>query len=98
MMEILLQNIASVLWIVLGICVFFALRKWSKRFNELYDEMKEEISAPVAHGRWIPFHSESAGDIQYCSACEIGFDAKMAYCPHCGAKMDGGGNDAGSIN
>lgn len=53
--------------------------------------------APVVHGRWMPFHSEAAGDIQYCSACEIGFDAKMAYCPHCGAKMDiknGGDNDA----
>ena len=46
--------------------------------------------APVVHGRWVLFHSEAAGDIQYCSACEIGFDAKMAYCPHCGAKMDEG--------
>ena len=43
--------------------------------------------APVVHGRWIPFHSEAAGDIQYCSACEIGFGAKTDYCPHCGAKM-----------
>ena len=54
-------------------------------------------AAPVVHGRWMPFHSEAAGDIQYCSACEIGFDAKMDYCPHCGAKMDikdGGDNDA----
>ena len=53
--------------------------------------------APVVHGRWMPFRSEAAGDIQYCSACGIGFDAKMAYCPHCGAKMDikdGGDNDA----
>lgn len=48
--------------------------------------------APVVHGRWVPFHSEAAGDIQYCSACEIGFDAKMDYCPNCGAKMDGDGN------
>lgn len=46
--------------------------------------------APVVHGQWIPFHSDVAGDIQYCSACEIGFGAKMDYCPHCGAKMDGG--------
>lgn len=45
--------------------------------------------APVVHGKWMPFHSEAAGDIQYCSACEIGFDAKTDYCPHCGAKMDG---------
>lgn len=46
--------------------------------------------ALVVHGQWIPFHSDVAGDIQYCSACEIGFGAKMDYCPHCGAKMDGG--------
>lgn len=88
-MEILLQNVASILWIVLGVCFFFGLRKWRKMFSKLYDELKEEIeNAPVANGRWIPFHSEAAGDIQYCSVCEIGFDAKMDYCPHCGAKMD----------
>lgn len=97
-MENLLQNIASVLWIVLGVCFFFGLRKWSKRFSELYDELKEEIeSTQVVHGRWIPFHSEIAGDIQYCSVCEIGFNTKMDYCPHCGAKMDGGDNDAKSM-
>ena len=61
------------------------------------DDMLDDVEcfqpadvATVVHGRWMPFHSEAAGDIQYCSACEIGFDAKMAYCPHCGAKMDGG--------
>lgn len=57
--------------------------------------------APVVHGRWMPFRSEAAGDIQYCSACEIGFDAKMDYCPHCGAKMDikdGGDNDGESVD
>ena len=48
---------------------------------------------PVVHGKWMPFHSEAAGDIQYCSACEIGFDAKTDYCPHCGAKMDGGADN-----
>ena len=94
MMEILLQNIASILWIVLGVCVFFGLRKWSKRFSELYNELKEETKGtPVARGRWIPFHSEIAGYIQYCSACGIGFDAKSDYCPHCGAKMYGGDNN-----
>lgn len=60
---------------------------------ELRDVPAADV-APVVHGRWMPFHSETAGDIQYCSACEIGFDAKTDYCPHCGAKMDGGeGND-----
>lgn len=50
--------------------------------------------AEVVHGRWIPFHSEAAGDIQYCSACDIGFDARMDYCPHCWARMDGWMEDA----
>lgn len=86
-MENLMQNIACGLWIVLGVYCFFGLRKWNKRFSELYDELKEETQE--VHGRWLPFHSEAAGDIQYCSACEIGFAAKTDYCPHCGTKMDG---------
>lgn len=50
--------------------------------------------AEVVHAKWIPFHSEAAGDIQYCPACDIGFDARMDYCPHCGARMDGWMEDA----
>ena len=45
--------------------------------------------APVRHGKWMPFHAEFAGDIQYCSVCEIGFAGPTSYCPHCGAVMDG---------
>lgn len=45
---------------------------------------------PVVHARRIPFHSEVAGDIQYCSACDVGNTAKSDFCPHCGAMMDGG--------
>ena len=43
MMDNLLLNIASGLWIVLGVCFFFGLRKWGKRFSELYEKLKEEI-------------------------------------------------------
>ena len=42
-MENLLQNFASGLWIVLGVYCFFGLRKWNKRFSELYDELKGEV-------------------------------------------------------
>ena len=42
-MENLLQNIASGLWIVLGVYCFFGLRKWNKRLSELYDELKREV-------------------------------------------------------
>lgn len=68
-MENLLQNIASGLWIVLGAYCFFWLRKWNKRFSELYD----------------------------CSICDdriLDNGHSWNYCPNCGAKMDGGYNDA----
>lgn len=42
-MENLLQNIASGLWIVLGVYCSFVLRTWNKRFSELYDELKKEV-------------------------------------------------------
>ena len=51
-------------------------------------DMKAADVAKVRHGRWLPFHSTAAGDIQYCSACEIGCTWKPNYCPNCGAKMD----------
>ena len=72
-----------------------------KNIKELINAIPAADVAPVVHGRWVPFHSEAAGDIQYCSACEIGFDAKTDYCPHCGAKMgikDGGDDDATNGN
>ena len=51
-------------------------------------EMPTADVATVRHGRWLPFHSTAAGDIQYCSACEIGCTWKPNYCPNCGCKMD----------
>lgn len=65
----------------------------AKNLQSISDMPAADV-AEVVHGRWIPFHSEAAGDIQYCSACDIGFDARMDYCPHCGARMDGWMEDA----
>ena len=63
--------------------------------DDMQDQIRDMVSrfpaadvAPVRHGRWLPFHSTAAGDIQYCSACEIGCTWKPNYCPSCGAKMD----------
>ena len=53
------------------------------------DKIPAADVAPVRHGRWLPFHSTAAGDIQYCSACEIGCTWKPNYCPNCGADMRG---------
>ena len=72
------------------------------KFSESYDAFVVDCIlksipaadvAPVVHGRWIPFHSTAAGDIQYCSACDIGCTWRPNYCPNCGALMDlEGGN------
>lgn len=102
MMEILLQNIASVLWIVLGACFFFGLRKWSKRFSELYEKMKEEIKGtPVARGRWIE-KSAPTGKYFECSHCGAHENKHTAikghYCWRCGAKMDGGDNNGKCVD
>ena len=70
--------------------------RYAEEIAVLQEEQKRMAAAdvaPVVHGRWVPFHSEAAGNIQYCSACEIGFAAKTDYCPHCGTRMDGGGDN-----
>ncbi len=59
--------------------------------------------APVVHGKWV-WHEE---EFEYeCSACHCRFDYNHTfelfdhgfqyadYCPHCGAIMGGGDNDA----
>lgn len=56
----------------------------------------EEIPAadvdPVRHGRWLD--CEAYNDIEQCSECGMIFSYPSYYgykfCPHCGAKMDGG--------
>lgn len=39
----ILQLIASMEWIALGIIGFVKLRKWNKRFSELHDELLKTI-------------------------------------------------------
>lgn len=39
----LMQYIATCLWFALGVYGFCSLRKWNKRFNELYEELKWEV-------------------------------------------------------
>ena len=50
--------------------------------------------APVVHGRWV----DAGRGIKACSNCNHGIKEHMAYanhyCPNCGAKMDGGADNA----
>lgn len=48
-----------------------------------------ENYVPVVHGRWIPRNDEWF-DFYQCSACHVHFwTMRAAYCPNCGAKLDG---------
>lgn len=61
---------------------------------------------PVRHGHWIEcdYQHLAHGEVETdpragwcCSICHVGFSKKKMtykqYCPHCGAKMDGGSED-----
>lgn len=55
--------------------------------------------AEVVHGRWIKddFLSDDVNNAEKCSQCGelIGWFGNLPnYCPNCGAKMDGGDDDA----
>ena len=55
--------------------------------------------AEVVHGQWIKddFISDDVNNAEKCSQCGelIGWFGNLPnYCPNCGAKMDGGDDDA----
>ena len=53
----------------------------------------------VRHGEWVQIGYDEALDRITCSCCKEYFNLidncteAFNYCPHCGAKMDGGTND-----
>lgn len=68
--------------------------------DQYIDSMPSVNAEPVRHGTWIPTEYDSYADgypvyeLWECSECrnehEGDADTLTAYCPHCGAKMDGG--------
>ena len=56
------------------------------------DEMPAADVAPVRHGHWVKEKSDVLIH-WHCSVCEKCYfleEPNADYCPHCGAKMDGG--------
>lgn len=55
--------------------------------------------APVVHGVWVCVNKIDPISGYRCSKCRrrVGFDL-TPYCPNCGAKMDGGTDDAADGN
>lgn len=71
--------------------------KWLSEEFEIEDAPAADV-APVAHGRWV---SVAGKRDRICSQClhdepykNADDDAEVfEFCPHCGAKMDGGDSD-----
>lgn len=72
-----------------GLCRIIMADDFERAIRALPSDMIYDAE-PVVYGCWIPFHSDAAGDIQYCSICGTGFGAKTTYCPNCGKRMCNG--------
>ena len=59
------------------------------------DAIPRVDAVEVVHGRWLWQKDGEADYEQYwmCSECKDVTFFKTNYCPNCGAKMDGDGND-----
>lgn len=47
----------------------------------------------VVHGEWGEYGEEDF----FCTACDVIIENPTPYCPNCGAKMDGSGDDLSPI-
>lgn len=75
------------------------LKSKHQRYNPMADEYYVPVfdieNAPtvdtelVKHGHWVPQITALGTMIFRCSACQKFSDIHWAYCPQCGAKMDG---------
>ena len=60
--------------------------------DRIIDSIPSADVEPVRHGRWITTHDEFCS----CSLCKYPVHtawSRTYYCPNCGAKMEGGGED-----
>ena len=64
----------------------------------IIDDAPTVDAVEVVHGEWIHHYYDSGEPIDdkwYCSECHMCNDHRRTwYCPNCGAKMDGGNEDA----
>lgn len=64
----------------------------TQRIFDIISEIPAADVAPVVYGRWVTHYrsgtSVAEGYVSTC--CDMWNKRKSPYCPHCGAKMDGG--------
>lgn len=63
-----------------------------EEFAEYLYELPTADVAPVVYGQWVTHYRSGTpvaeGYVSTC--CDMWNNRKSDYCPHCGAKMDGG--------
>lgn len=72
----------------------------SNEVKEILEDTPAADVAPAVHGMWEYIGTDKKGHVYRCSHCagRIGLDYETAYCPNCGAKMDGGCGDGDGEN
>lgn len=84
-----------------GPCRSFAQNQMLDHLRAGILRIPAEDVAPVVHGRWIEKDDDWFATYYDCSVCGESWvpidgtpeENNVKYCPSCGAKMDGGGND-----
>ena len=65
--------------------------KYPDALREAVERQPTIEAEPVRHGRW---KYDDVNDIDYCGECNAGMNGEFPFCPWCGAKMDGGADNA----
>ena len=79
-----------------------AKHAWAKGLepSQYIEALPAADVAPVVHGHWvekelfIPWCDDDVDIIYECSCCRTESGGTSPYCPNCGAKMDGGADNA----
>ena len=66
---------------------------WKSAVNALRNMPAADV-VPVVHGRWITYAGKDTCSRCHAPALEADAHLRFYYCPNCGAKMDGGADDA----
>lgn len=79
----------------LGLCRVIMEEDFKRAIRTIPDGTIIDV-APVVHGRWIEQETYTFGTMYDCSICDariLDNGHSWNYCPNCGAKMEGGGED-----
>ena len=63
---------------------------------DMIEDVPAADVAPVVHGEWEIVVGSNGKEYMVCTCCRVSQDLTgvFTYCPNCGAKMDGGVEDA----